>query len=194
MNARIVLRIPLSMAERSIARSVLRAAVQSLTVLGVLALAPESVAGAAQPAEVPSALVISKSSNHNQVHYAVIVDDACAPSGQSPVHPYWRMLERGPAVTEQLSGMEERALGVGRQDVEADSVRMVLRAFPSRPITIRTWRAADGSCTSAANMTIAGKPAHIASVFVQQSFLGVSYVLVTGRSADGSSLQERITN
>ncbi len=51
--------------------------------------------------QLASVMVISKSSNRNQVHHAVTVDASCAPTGTSPVHPYWLLLERGPSVTRE---------------------------------------------------------------------------------------------
>src|SRR5271170_4124741 len=81
-----------------------------------LALAP-GPSEASVASRIPSALVIAKSSNKNEVHYAVQVDDSCAPTGDRPVSPYWLMLERGPNVTEPLRSGEEHVLGVDREDL-----------------------------------------------------------------------------
>ena len=86
---------------------------------GVFMAGLSGAATASQAAEISSGLVISKSSNKNQVHYAVQVDEACAPAGRSPVRPYWRMLERGGDATEPLVESELRAFGVERQDIVA---------------------------------------------------------------------------
>ena len=153
--------------------------------------APQSHASVTS--EIASALSIAKSSNKNQVHYAVQVDDACAPSGAAPVHPYWRMLEKSPDATEPLGGMEQRAFGIARQDVSGDDVRISLRALPARPITIHTVRGADGKCTSTASATINGAPARIDSVYVKTKFLGVDYVQLTGVATDGSVVRERLS-
>jgi hypothetical protein len=141
---------------------------------------------------VPSALVITKSSNKNQVHYAVQVDDACVPDGPSPVYPYWRMLERGTGATEPLASDELRAFGVERQSVDRGGVHVVLRGMPARAIDIRTWRAADGTCASSASMTIAGVPARVANVYVRQKLFGIDYVLLTGWTPGGGVVRERI--
>jgi hypothetical protein len=162
----------------------------TLAALG--AVAPTSQASAAQPSELSSALVITKSSNRNQVNYALQVDRACTPTGASPVRPYWRMLERGPSAIEQLSDGEMRVLGVGRQEVAGSLVRMTLRGMPDRAITIQTGRGTDGQCASSAEMTIAGVPARLASVWVKQRLFGISYVLLTGWAGDGSVVRERI--
>ncbi len=148
---------------------------------------------AARASEIESAFSIAKSSNKNEVHYAVQVDDACAPSGAAPVHPYWRMLEKSPDATEPLAHSEERAFGIERQDVDHDNVRMTLRALPARAITIRTGRANDGTCSSTARMTIDGKDARVASVFVKIKLFGVDYVQLTGVTDDGSVVKERLS-
>src|SRR5580692_2699464 len=142
---------------------------------------------------VPSALVITKSSNKNQVRYAVQVDDTCAPDGPSPVYPYWQMLERGSGATEPLGDSELRAFGVERQSVDRGVVHVVLRGMPARAIDIRTWRAPDGTCASSASMTIAGVAARVANVYVRQKLFGVDYVLLTGWTSGGGVVRERLS-
>ena len=133
-----------------------------------------------------------KSSNKNQVRYAALVDEACAPAGQSPVRPYWRMLERGPLVTEPLSDSEQRVLGLEYQEVAGETVQIALRGMPTRTFTVHASRAADGRCASWVGATIAGVPARVASVFVQQKLFGVDYVLLSGVSEAGAVVRERI--
>ncbi len=164
------------------------------------ALAVATIAGLSRTATasagswaIPSALVISKSSNKNEVHYAVQVDESCAPAGPRPVSPYWLMLERGPNVTEPLHGREQGILGVDQQQVTDEGILMTLRGFPDRPLMVRTWRGADGQCASGVDMRVAGVPARVASVYVKQKFLGVDYVLLTGVAAGGAVVSERIT-
>jgi len=148
---------------------------------------------ASTSAEISSALAIAKSSNKNQVHYAVQVDDACAPTSGAPVRPYWRMFEKSRDATEPLGGMEQRAFGIAKQDVAGDNVRISLRALPARPITIHTERAADGKCVSTATATINGIPARIDNVFVKTKLFGVDYVQLTGIAKDGSVVRERLS-
>jgi hypothetical protein len=164
---------------------------------GIVAVALGGTAAAATAAEIPDALVITKSSNKNQVNYAVEVDDACAPAGPSPVRAYWRMLERGVNATEPLRDDEARAFGIERQAIDragggAAGVDVVLRGMPARAITIRTWRSPAGTCASSVNMTIAGVPARVANVHVQQTLFGVAYVLLTGYSPSGALIRERV--
>jgi hypothetical protein len=144
-------------------------------------------------AEIPNALVITKSSNKNQVNYAVQVNQACVPAGRSPVHPYWRMLERGADATEPLVDSELRAFGVERQSIDAAGVNVVLRGMPARAITIRTWRQPDGGCASSANMTINGVPARVTDVYVRQKLFGIDYVQITGSTSGGQVVRERIS-
>jgi hypothetical protein len=147
-------------------------------------------------AEIPDALVITKSSNKNQVNYAVEVDAACAPKGPAPVRAYWRMLEHGAGATEPLREDEARAFGIARQAVHpgpgSQDIDVVLRGMPARALTIRTWRSPAGTCASSVNMTIAGVPARVANVYVQQTLFGVAYVLLTGYSPTGAVLRERV--
>jgi hypothetical protein len=143
---------------------------------------------------IPSALVITKSSNKNQVNYAIDVDGGCAPTGAAPVHPYWRMLEHGTGATEPLRGPELRAFGVERQAIGANFVQVALRGMPARAITIRTWRTPSGACQATADTTIAGVPARISNVHVQEKLFGVAYVQLTGWSDTGAVVSERIAH
>jgi hypothetical protein len=174
------------------AMPLLRRRLCAVLFLGLAPLPPHT-ASATQLTELPSILVIAKSSNKNQVHYAELVDDSCVPAGRSPVHPYWRMLERGPAATEPLLDREQRMLGLARQEIEGDTVQIVVRAMPQRPITIRTWRGPDGGCSSSTEMTIAGVRARLDSVYVRQRLFGIDYILLTGWSKDGAVVRERVS-
>jgi hypothetical protein len=150
-------------------------------------------APAAQAKEIPSALSIAKSSNKNQVHYAVSVDDACAPRGSAPVRAYWRMLEKSADATEPLGHMEERAFGIAQQSANADDIHVELRALPSRPITIHTTKNADGTCSATATATIAGTSARISDVYVKIKLFGAEYVQLTGVANDGRVVRERLS-
>ena len=99
---------------------------------------------------------------------------------------------RSSAATEPLAESELRAFGVARQNIGSDTVNLVLRGMPARAITIRTWRRPDGACAAEANMTIAGVPARVANVHVQQKLFGVDYVLLTGWSSSGAVVREKL--
>jgi hypothetical protein len=144
--------------------------------------------------EIPSVFLVSKTQNRNQVHYAVAVDAACRPKGAAPVRAYWRMLERGPDATAPLLDREQPAYGIARQDVEGDSVRIVLRALPARPIQIQTGQAPDGTCRSVAYITISGTRARLFNVHVACGWLcsRVVYLLLTGWTDAGAVVRERV--
>lgn len=149
---------------------------------------------AAGEREIPSAFVVSKTQNRNQVHYAVKVDEACRPVTAAPVRPYWLMLSKGPRVTEPLLDREQPAYGIAQQQVEGSAVRIVLRALPGRPVVIHTWQGPDGACLSAAVTTIAGVRARLFNVHVACTFLctGVDHLLLTGWKDDGSVVRELV--
>jgi len=179
---------------RSFLRMKLRHPVLALATLAVTTLGMVTTAGAAAPErEVPSVFSIAKSSNKNQVHYAIELDDACAPIGANPVRPYWRMLERSPDATEPLLDREQRAYGIARQDVSGSQVRVVLRALPARPITIRTAHAADGTCSATATVGIGSASARLHDIYVKQSLFGVDYLLLTGWADSGAVVREKLS-
>ena len=157
------------------------------------ALSASSVAEASHPYELPSVMVVSKSSNRNEVHYAAYVDENCGPATNAPVHPYWLMLERGPSVTEPLSRNEARVLGISSQEVSGDTIRFVVSGLPSRTFVAHTGRGADGVCTSWVDTTIAGADARLLGIYVKQRFLGgVDYVQLTGHTHEGKVVQEQV--
>ncbi len=140
-----------------------------------------------------SVLFVSKSENKNQVHYGVHLDDRCEFTSGAPVFAYWRMLERGPNVTEPLLPREQRGYGIARQEVQGDTVRFTLRALPGRPITIHVSRTPDGTCTARAETVIAGVVAKLFNVYIALGFLRVDHLLLTGWAATGQVVRERLT-
>jgi hypothetical protein len=162
-------------------------------VASVLLIASTSpAADASQPHELPSVMVVSKSSNHNEVHYALSVDGACAPATRAPLRAYWRMRARGPDATEPLTSREARVLGLGGQVVAGDTLRFVVNGMPARTFIVHTARGANGGCTSYVETIIAGVPAQVLRIYVKERLFGVDYVLLTGRTADGKIVDERL--
>jgi len=137
-------------------------------------------------------MVISKSSNKNELHYAAFVDERCAPATSTPVHAYWVMLERGPGVTEPLSRTEARLLGIASQEVSGDTIRFVVNGMPSRTFVAHTGRV-DGACTSWVETTIGKAQARLLGVYVKQRLFGVDYVLLSGRTPEGKAVEERVS-
>lgn len=155
-------------------------------------------AGKALPARAAdSAFFITRSTNRNQVHYGIRVDESCRPQGPQPVHAYWRMLEKGEANTEPLLHQEAPAYGLGdAQQVEATPhgwrVHIRLRAWPERLIDVDVFPE-EGHCAARAFTVMEGKVAQIERIFVKTKWpAGVEYVLLSGTSVDGRSVREVI--
>lgn len=140
---------------------------------------------------------ISKSENRNEVVYAVRVDRNCVPMGTTPVFAYWRMHEKGPAVTEPLLGVEEPAYGMARErelalGANGGTFEIALRAMPNRPIVVQTKRE-DGACRAWATLSIAGTEATLFNVYARLRWFGVEYLLLSGWTTDRARvLHERI--
>lgn len=165
-----------------------------------LAAAPTTQpAGVRLPvAAVGSVFHIEKSENKNQVHYAVQVDEACRPRTAKPVYAYWRELERGPTVVSDLLDHEQPAYGLRaprlvQRNESGGLIRVSLRAFPERPLSIELFRTTTG-CGARALVTIRGQPAVLSSIYVDIGFLfSVNYALLRGvRVSDGQPVQEKI--
>ena len=191
-----------------------RGATRSPLVLGVGALAccalglfparlsaADPVPRASPPGNpVRSVFFISKSENRNQVHYGVRVDAQCRPEGQRPVYGYWRDFEDGPNATSPLLDHQQSAYGLTaprwvRPANEGGQIRISLRGFPDRPLTIETFRGRDG-CRARAHTTIARAPAVLRSIYVELGFLfSIDYVLLRGfNAADGRPVQEKVND
>ncbi|WP_223759727.1 DUF4833 domain-containing protein [Myxococcus sp. RHSTA-1-4] len=155
-------------------------------------------AGSAMPARsADSAFFITRSTNKNQVHYGIQVDESCRPRGPQPVHAYWRMLEKGERHVEPLLGREGPAYGLADgQQVESTPsgwrVHVRLRAWPDRTIDVDVFRE-NGRCVARAWTRMDGQVAQIERIFVKAAWpSGVDYVLLSGTGADGRSAREVI--
>lgn len=149
---------------------------------------------------VPSVFHIEKSENRNQVHYAVRIDGQCRPLGKAPVYGYWRDLEKGPRATSQLLDHEQSAYGLTAPRFihvlpSGGEIRIGLRGFPDREITIETF-ASEGRCRARARTSIAGHDAVLQSIYVKLGFLfSVEYVLMHGVAvSDGKPVQEKMND
>jgi hypothetical protein len=168
-------------------------------VLGGTILGPLARVTVPAPRQIPL-FVISKSENKNQVQYAIAVDDHCAPIAGAPILAYWRMLERGATRTEPLLAHELPAYGVDSQsvtarDADGGKVRLVLKAVPTRPVLVETFRSASGACEARSTVTIGGAPAHLFDVYAKLKWpVGVDYLLLRGWSMDGARvLSEKLS-
>lgn len=102
----------------------------------------------------------AKSTNRNEVHYGVKLDEDCQPIGNEPVFAYWRDFEKVPEVTDDLSAIERSLYGVRDQKVLArvpgeSKILMSLKATPQRGIAIFV-RKRDRKCMSESIATING--------------------------------------
>jgi hypothetical protein len=147
---------------------------------------------------IPSVFYIAKSENRNQVHYAVRVDEHCRPFGKQPVYGYWREFEVGPRATSALLSHEQSAYGLTEPrwihvHENAGEVRIGLRGFPDRPLTIETFQN-QGRCRARVRAMIAGQDAVLLSIYVKLGFLfSIDSVVIQGtRLADGKPVQEKV--
>jgi hypothetical protein len=180
---------------RATNRTRVRADVSTLRIVAIVALGSYAIAASTPSAAPGGSFVpvfsIAKSENKNQVQYVVRVDNHCAPSGPAPMSAYWRMLEKGPTQTAPILDGEVRAYGLASQvvvtsDASGGRVQAVLKALPSRSLTIATSRGADGACRAVATASIAGAPAHFFNVYVHLRWYGVDYLLLQGWALGGS--------
>jgi hypothetical protein len=168
------------------------AARRAVTLLSLASLSSPALAPAEPLAREVPLFAITKSENKNHVVYALHLDARCVPAGDTPIRPFWRMLEKGAAVVEPLLAREERAYGVARQRVSSDVVRMTLRAMPDREITVITWRAGD-TCAAAAWTTVAGARARLVEVHAVLAWpFGVDHLLVRGVTREGRTVEEAV--
>jgi hypothetical protein len=187
-------------------RGLLVACLLALLVAPLLATPAASapVANANPPGAIwspaQSVFHISKSENRNEVHYAVRVDSACHPVGQQPVFGYWRDFEKGPRAVSPLLSHEQPAYGLTppraiEQTPTGGRVRVSLRAFPDRSLSIETQRQG-ATCQARAATTLQNQPAVLNSIFVKIGFLfSVEFAIARGlRLSDGQPVQEKMND
>jgi hypothetical protein len=150
------------------------------------------------PHDVRSVFHIEKSENENQVHYAIRLDENCAPRTEKPVFAYWRNLEEGPDAVSPLLQREQRAYGLApRQEIRTGTsgttVRVLLLAIADRPLVFDVRRG-QGRCEVRALTTIGGSRAVLTHAFLEVApFFRVAHLDLFGtRMRDGSEVEERI--
>jgi hypothetical protein len=139
---------------------------------------------------------VSKSSNRNEVHYGIRLDEQCRPIGEAPVVAWWEMRENGAGETESLLDREQRVYGIARrQEVRrtADGGRVTirLRALERRTIRIDAWR--DGArCRARALTDIGGFWSELRRAHAIVRLLSIARVDIHGlRLEDRSPVVER---
>src|SRR5262249_25314013 len=134
----------------------------------------------------------------NEVHYGIHLDSACGVVGDRPVYAYWRMFEERGGI-EPILGIEKPAYGLDddqiiRRSGGVTTVRVELRAFRDRPVTI-TVAPSDKGCVATASTVVAGTDSHLRSIYVKVRWpFGVDYVLLRGTTQDGRRVEERLQN
>ena len=135
---------------------------------------------------------VRRNTNRNEVHYAIELRDG-HPAGETPIHGYWQMHEKGPGLTEPITVFEQLAFGIQSQRVDGDSVRVTLTALPEREI--RITREPGDSGRYSAHIQIAGQEAELKSFYAhaEPGFLmpKVKYIEIIG-TLDGNEVRERI--
>lgn len=148
------------------------------------------------PNDVRSVFAIAKSENRNEIHYGIHLDKDCMPVGNEPIYGYWRQLEDGPNVIEDLNALDRTVYGIKQQTVlkrspEESKVLMSLRAASDRGIAVLT-RKRDGKCTVEPIATINGGPARLNQIFVHIAGLfSVDWVELRG-AVNGTPVVERV--
>lgn len=149
----------------------------------------------ALPAHAESLFHIARNKNRNEVHFKVRLDKSCAPRGKAPVYNFWRMLEKGPRVTEPVGTFEQMAYGFDEQKVQGDRVLVKLEALPARTLAV-VARPAEKGCEAHAYTQIGGQPARLQRVYVfaVEGFFTptVKYVDLIGVTDAGEPVTERI--
>jgi hypothetical protein len=148
--------------------------------------------------DIRTLFVIAKNIDRDEVQYGIHLDKDCAPIGAEPLYAYWRQLEQGPDVTEDLNVLDKTVYGIDKQWVtkrspDENKVLMTLKATPTRGIAVIT-RKRDGKCVAESIATINGKPARLDRVFVHvPGFLRVDWIEIRGVDiASGQPAVERV--
>lgn len=163
--------------------------------LAVVSLLIAAAAAAADVADSANLFFIKRSKNTNEVHYDARVEN-CAWSDPE-IDSYWRELEDGPNVYEELLLFEGPAYGFDVNRSSDHEITIRLRAIPERAITARLSRTAGGGCSVSATIEIDGETAQFRSVYVyaEENWIGwptVHYIDVLGYSEDGQRVFERL--
>jgi hypothetical protein len=163
----------------------------------LLALIAASLLDAAVPSAGHDLFVIERNKNRNLVQYQVRLDEGCTPVGDEPLGCFWRMIEQGPEVTEEVGVFERRAYGVADQECRADGVIVHLRAVPERPVTVRTTRDG-GACRAEAYTRINGAEARLTRIYVMADeaalLPSVKHIDLFGVAPEGRAVTERLTS
>ncbi|MFO0722931.1 MAG: DUF4833 domain-containing protein [Myxococcota bacterium] len=145
-------------------------------------------------ADAGALFFITKSENHNEVHYDLRLGKNCEIPEEDPVHAYWRDREISETATSELTILERSGYGVGQvRRLSPHRARIFLRALPSREIEVQTQRTPQGACRARAVTRIGGAEARLSSIHLELSGWSVVRATVRGiRIPDGAAIEEMI--
>lgn len=137
---------------------------------------------------------IERSKNKNEVHYAVKLNGNCQFKGDEPIFGYWKSLEQGPNVIEDLSVFDQVAYGIVNQKVSGDKVTFNLKAIDSRVVTVSLVKK-EKKCDVVAQMEISKKQAYLDKVYVlsKEGFIKPTVIHLDffGHNEQGEQVTER---
>ncbi len=141
-----------------------------------------------------SLFYIERNKNRNRVQYAVRLDANCLPKGKKPIYAYWRMLEKGPRVTESVGYFERKAYGIKSQKVVKNQIKMTMQALPKKKVTV-SFEKKNGKCLAKASTSINKNQAILSKIYVFAveglMLPTVKYIDILGK-ASGRPVKERI--
>jgi hypothetical protein len=147
---------------------------------------------------------IKRNKNTNEVHYDARVEDCAWSRSHSAVDSYWRELEDGQDIYEEIKLWEDPAYGFDVEHSSDAEITIRLKALPEKKITARLSQTKGSRCSVSVTIEIDGKPADLRSVYVyaEETFLTsfglvptgatVHYIYILGYSKDGQPVFERI--
>lgn len=139
---------------------------------------------------------IKRNKNRNIVQYSIYLDgQSCLPQNAQPAHVFWRDLEIGPDVTNEIKFYEKPAYGISTQLLKEGQLQVRLKALPSRLITV-DFRKSGDSCEVTAYTTINGERAILGEVYVYAKeglfWPTVKWIEIHGYDFKGQSIKEKI--
>jgi hypothetical protein len=143
---------------------------------------------------------IQRSTNRNEVHYQLRVDDRCHIVADKPVSGFWKRWEKNPMSIDPLTVLDQIAYGIVQQTVQDNWVSFSLKALEQKRIKASvTATPQPGACSPIVHTEIQGQWAALERIYVQveEGFIKpkVVYVDVFGKSLDAGAtpMRERIT-
>jgi hypothetical protein len=147
---------------------------------------------------IDSLFYVTKKQNKNQVHYAANVNN-CKWIKENPLHVYWRMLQKGPNVREELDGEQEhKYFGYGVVSIDDSSLSIQLGAFKATPklsnLVIRIALSGDGSiCKSEQRIKIDDDDILLTYMHAEYTIFGLKAVEFHGKNTKGIAITKRLT-